>query len=768
MKPLFLILTLAIVLCCTGMSKAAQGDTTSVVTLDGYRYYTKGDMSSDSTYLFPSAAKKYARIIMKVKLSCPCGTLKGEWDYDVHFNVRRKTGKADPATEDIEIARFITPYWKNRVADWNYTWQWDVTDYASLLRDSVRLYTYYSGYSQSTAFKVWFEFIEGTPPYEVLSVQRLWQQSSQYGNPAAPINDKFANMKFARAAGSEQTRLRILLTGHGFGGTDNAAEFSDHTHAVWINGTKRYDHRIWQGDCGANPVFPQDGTWAYARGGWCPGEEVPYWDWDISTAAREKDTTVIDYKFQNYTNADLSKPASYSSAAQILHATKYAFTNDASLQEIKAPNNERPYWRMNPICGSPVVAVRNNGSATLTSVTIEYGVRGESMKSFTYKGSIAPMQTSDITLPPYDFVPSFKDTQRTFDVRITKVNDAADEYPLFNTASSTFGVPPMYPGDIAVRFQTNRLANQQGYFWTLTDSDGKEVAKRSAGTLSDNTMYSDSLTLADGCYEFRFVNPSSIGLSWWASQGQVGNGALSFSSRGKTVQQFEGDCGLGITHQFRVGAVPTIQAKRDTVGFGVLAVNDSSQRVIEIRAMNRAGLDISSISISSLNAAKAYSIVSIDPPIPTGGSVSLKNPNGTSDVIRVTVQFKADKTGRRTASLSVGSNDIFDPTYRIPLLGGAEPIVSVEENPAENLAIEVAPMPVSGLSTVTVHAQQSSAVRCVLINTLGQEVRTVFDGTMSGDTQSVALDASSLPTGTYRLVLRSGNASVQHPFVVVR
>ncbi len=265
---LFFTFCLLLILCAginSNNALAAHGDTTKVQVYDSYRFYTQGDMRYDKKVSFPAAGKTHSSITLKLKLACPCGTLKGEWDYTVTFSVARKTGKIDeqgnPILEYVEIARFITPYWKYKPESTQYTWQWNVNNYAPLLQgDSIVIRTDYSGYSQSAAFTAWFEFVDGVPPYTVKGIETLWQGSWTYGDPAKPIDEHTTNKKFQKLKDASNVRLKIITTGHGGGGTDNAAEFSDKTHTIWVGGKQRYSQHLWREDCMLNPVYPQDGT----------------------------------------------------------------------------------------------------------------------------------------------------------------------------------------------------------------------------------------------------------------------------------------------------------------------------------------------------------------------------------------------------------------------------------------------------------------------------------------------------------------------------
>ena len=79
--------------------------------------------------------------------------------------------------EEFEIGRFITPYGIGfDLGPSGFTWVYDVTDYQGLLlTDLVDL----RAHNTQELIDLRFDFITGTPPREVKSVERLWQN---YGN----------------------------------------------------------------------------------------------------------------------------------------------------------------------------------------------------------------------------------------------------------------------------------------------------------------------------------------------------------------------------------------------------------------------------------------------------------------------------------------------------------------------------------------------------------------------------------------------------------
>ncbi len=50
-------------------------------------------------------------------------------------------------------------------------------------------------------------------------------------------------------------------------------------------------------------------------------------------------------------------------------------TLDAGIEYIIAPTSDENHFRENPICGTPIIHVKNHGSATIASITFQYGLK---------------------------------------------------------------------------------------------------------------------------------------------------------------------------------------------------------------------------------------------------------------------------------------------------------------------------------------------------------------------------------------------------------
>ena len=76
-------------------------------------------------------------------------------------------------------------------------------------------------------------------------------------------------------------------------------------------------------------------------------------------------------------NAEAMKGgANYVTESQLISYGAPNFSLDAEVYDILSPIVDSLKRRHNPICNNPLIAIRNDGSTPLTSLTITYGVEG--------------------------------------------------------------------------------------------------------------------------------------------------------------------------------------------------------------------------------------------------------------------------------------------------------------------------------------------------------------------------------------------------------
>jgi len=240
------------------------------------------------TFLFPTNLDSSSAIKMHLTLNCPAGGCD-PWD-------RFAKIQAFHNNEWFEIGRYMTPYKKS------CGWILDVSDYRSMLSDTVILKSFIDTWvNPGWLVHIDFEFISGTPANKIIKVENLWVSDNVvYGDNSQPIT--LPAITKTIDASATLVKLRMVNTGHGQGNTDNAAEFSQKTHNILVNGSTAFSQLLWRSNCGSNPCSPQSGTWQYNRAGWCPGADVIPNNYDITSKITPGQPATLGYQLQNYTN----------------------------------------------------------------------------------------------------------------------------------------------------------------------------------------------------------------------------------------------------------------------------------------------------------------------------------------------------------------------------------------------------------------------------------------------------------------------------------
>ena len=128
-----------------------------------------------------------------------------------------------------EIARFITPYAIDASNGYpgSCSWSYDVTPFIHLLRGEQELSLFIStwiGGDRGWKVSASFDFERGIPDLEPYRVVNLWDLGRLvYGNPGNPVTDHLVDQPVVFDEETEQAMVRVTVTGHGQGNTDNAA-----------------------------------------------------------------------------------------------------------------------------------------------------------------------------------------------------------------------------------------------------------------------------------------------------------------------------------------------------------------------------------------------------------------------------------------------------------------------------------------------------------------------------------------------------------------
>ncbi|MBI5541480.1 MAG: T9SS type A sorting domain-containing protein [Bacteroidia bacterium] len=433
-----------------------------------------------------------------------------------------------------ELGRFITPYGNNLSLGTGWTWVYDVSDFRKLLVDSVHLTA--GNFQELLDMK--FAFIEGTPPRNIIKIENVWQGDFGLSN----IDQTVLNKNITLDTASFSYKLRICTTGHQFDNSTNCAEFCPKIHRLKVNGTEQFNWQIIQ-NCGWNPLFPQGGTWIYARAGWCPGMEGKIQEFELTPFVYSNNVQ-LDY------DPELDAYGNYVIESQLVQYSSPNFNLDASIEAIISPSTNKIYSRFNPVCGQPHILIKNTGATTLTSLNITYGPVGGNSNVFTWTGNLEFMDTVSVYLPAFDWGTY---TGNTFLVTLSSPNGGTDQYLWNNQMKSTFDVAPTYNGTLIVYFYANMFPNENMY--QFIDDQGNIVHQKS--TFNASALNKDTVHLVPGCYRFRVYDYDDDGLSFWANSD--GGGSIRFRLVGGAyVKIWGGDFGSGIDFQFKIGATTEI------------------------------------------------------------------------------------------------------------------------------------------------------------------------------------------------------------------
>ncbi len=516
------------------------------VDMDWYGNY-------DAWANFPSNENTYRKILMHYDMRCSSNGCSG-WDYTTKISLMKENGEVDENQNpvfihDQTLANVITPYGTYMQGsgsngfspNWVQRYTYDVTDFAPLLKDSVLIRAFYGGWSTGFNVTLNFEFIEGTPPRNVLDIQNLWSGSNSYSDIQNILSDTLIFIPQE----AKNSIMRVTISGHGQDG-----EFTPGVdYSLSLNGVNLYTQEIWRDDCGEVALYPQGGTWIYDRANWCPGDKATTRDHELTSFIQTDQENLLDFNIYrpNWNPAE----ASYIYDAQLITFEEPNFNLDAVMEDIISPSNKDEYFRFNPSCSNPIIKIKNQGSQTLNSAEIHYGFDQFSNNIFYWSGSLKFGETEIIELPPISWN---WDNQTTFYANILMPNNIEDEYEVNNMLKSNYEYVEEYPSSFAMWFKTNSYPNESSY--EIRNNENELIFSKTG--MEANTLYKDTFNLSPGCYKIQILDTggnqysNEDGLSWWANDDGSGYARLR-EVPGGFFKYYQADFGTELTDYFRVG-----------------------------------------------------------------------------------------------------------------------------------------------------------------------------------------------------------------------
>ena len=143
----------------------------------------------------------------------------------------------------------------------------------------------------------------------------VWGHLSYNSGDPAAVTERFAG-ETVELPERVSWQLRSFITGHGFGGNDNCAEFCALDHTYTVDGFE-LTRNVWRSDCESTVTdSTQQGTWTYDRAGWCPGAQVFPWVQQVATTGGGP--IEVSYDLENWTwQGNGGQPYYYMSAVLV-------------------------------------------------------------------------------------------------------------------------------------------------------------------------------------------------------------------------------------------------------------------------------------------------------------------------------------------------------------------------------------------------------------------------------------------------------------------
>ncbi len=173
--------------------------------------------------------------------------------------------------------------------------------------------------------------------------------------------------------------------------------------------------------------------------------------------------------------------------------------DDAGVSAISAPSGN--------LCvtvAAPQVTLRNNGSNSLFSATINYQVDAGAVSTYNWNGNLASGSATNVTLP----VISFSGGNHTFNAYTSNPNGQTDSNPANDGSNSSF-----YSGPNGVTLTIILDNYPEETSWEIRD--GGSILIASGGTYGsepDGSTVVENVCLADGCYDFTILDAYGDGI----------------------------------------------------------------------------------------------------------------------------------------------------------------------------------------------------------------------------------------------------------------
>ena len=248
----------------------------------------------------------------------------------------------------------------------------------------------------------------------------------------------------------------------------------------------------------------------------------------------------VSWDFGNTASSRLSDwldPGNTGAITVDQYPPEQTFANDASVSITNLPNES---------CDgvvNPSINITNNGTATLTSATVEYQFNSGSVTTVNWTGNLDQGQSEVVATPNF----TATSTNNTISVDLIQPNGVADENDTNNSVSSQFTKLEVFTtnqNELILTINTDNYGSETT--WEVKDESDSIIA--SGGPYSDNSTNNETISVAnDQCYSFTIFDAAQDGICCGFG---IGDYILQTDDQVEIVSG--GDFGSSETTSFRI------------------------------------------------------------------------------------------------------------------------------------------------------------------------------------------------------------------------
>ena len=284
-----------------------------IITMMDFEYHQggwQGGYSSKRNVTFPANLSSYDTLEVYHEHACDersnryqrsDGSEGGchEWDYEANLYI------CDPINVNscsTEFVRWITTYGREG------RWLTDVSPYLFMIDDNDFRQFRYGGANRGS-LTISF-LLSNWGESDIANSGEFAFSGGQFDGTYNDESKYDRQFNFTVPSGTSRVEIVATITGHGFGqDNQNCAEFCNHEHHYSMNSFSAAElHPIANQNDGCKQIVSegvvanQYGSWPYGRAGWCPGQDVKQWRYDISSWVDMTGSTINNLHYQGLYN----------------------------------------------------------------------------------------------------------------------------------------------------------------------------------------------------------------------------------------------------------------------------------------------------------------------------------------------------------------------------------------------------------------------------------------------------------------------------------